>query len=164
MLKSIKTFGNPTSSSALIALEEKLAAKLPSAYREFLLRSNGGRPVECCIDFDAPKLRCEGDTVNFFFEISEGSTYDIEHMMESFGSHIPQGMIFIGTSPGGNYFLLSLRPHSYGQVFYKDHDFEDFLEFDEAINQLPESIVKIAATFDEFLERLYDPDSEPVDE
>jgi cell wall assembly regulator SMI1 len=159
MLTSIKPATDETTEAELLALEKLLNAKLPPSYRAFLLKTNGGEPLECGIDFAAPKLKRKGDTVSYFFEVSDDPTYGIAPMMEDFGSDIPPGMIFIGNSPGGNYFLLSLRPGSYGQVFYKDHDFEDKTPFDEAKGLLPESIVKIADSFEEFQARLYDPDA-----
>jgi SMI1 / KNR4 family (SUKH-1) len=159
MLTSIEPTAAAITEIELSALEKQLNAKLPQSYRTFLLKTNGGEPRECGIDFSAPKLRRKGDTVNYFFEVSDDPTYGIAPMRQEFGSDIPLGLVGIGISPGGNYFFISLRPKSYGQIFYKDHDFEDSTEFDEVTNQLPESIVKIADSFDEFQASLYDPDA-----
>jgi hypothetical protein len=159
MLTSIKPATDETTEAELLALEKLLNAKLPSSYRAFLLKTNGGEPRECGIDFAAPKLKRKGDTISYLFEVSDDPTYGLAPMMEDFGSDIPPGMIFIGNSPGGNYFLLSLRAKSYGQVFYKDHDYEDKTAFDETKGELPESVVKIADSFEEFQARLYDPDA-----
>jgi SMI1 / KNR4 family (SUKH-1) len=159
MLTFIETRMPPASEAAVRALEQQWDAILPASYRHFLLTINGGRPRECLIDFDAPHLRLQGGTLNHFFEVSEDPGEGLAHLMQAFGRDIPQGMIFIGRSPGGDYFLLSLRARSYGQVFYKDHDFEDFSAMDESAGKLPESMVKIADSFEDFLARLYDPDA-----
>jgi SMI1 / KNR4 family (SUKH-1) len=159
MLTYVKTYAPPACEAAVAALEKHWGLKLPASYRAFLMRTNGGQPKECLIDFDAPKLRLQGGTLNHFFALAEDDSEGLAHMLKDFGDGIPRGMIFIGASPGGDYFLLSLRPQSYGQVFYKDHDFEDFTETDEAAGTLPESTVKIADSFDDFMARLYDPDA-----
>jgi hypothetical protein len=159
MLICIKPATDETTEAELLLLEMQLNAKLPLSYRAFLLKTNGGEPRECGIDFDAPKLKRKGDTISYLFEVSEDPTYGIAPMLANAGADIPPGFIFIGNSPGGNYFLMSLRSKSYGQIFYKDHDFEDKTPFDEIKNQVSESMVKIADSFEEFQSRLYDPDA-----
>jgi SMI1 / KNR4 family (SUKH-1) len=146
-----------TSEAEIRLLEAKLGAKLPTAYRDFMLKHNGGSPRETQIDFVAPKLRLNGGTLNNFFCI--GGPNGIEAELTTRGDLIPSGMIFIGRSPGGDYFLMSLRPQSYGQVFYKDHEFEDHTEFDEQTGAMPESTVKIADSFEDFVAKLFDGDA-----
>jgi cell wall assembly regulator SMI1 len=159
VLTSIESTASKITENELLALEKQLNAKLPLTYRAFLLKTNGGEPRERGVDFAAPKLRTTGDTIGRFSEVSDNPTYGIAALKRTFGSNVPEGFVCIADSPGGNHFFISLRPKSYGQIFYKDHDFEDFTKFDEVTNQLPESIVKIADSFDEFLAGLYDVDS-----
>lgn len=138
--------------------EEKLALKLPELYKLFLLQNNGGVPEKYAIDFQAKKLRLQGDDIKIFFSIGGKVTNDITFKNKPINNSLPQGLIYIANTHSSNFIILSTREDSYGQVFYKDHEFEDKSPFDPINNQLPESIVKIADDFDEFIAKLYDPD------
>ncbi|WP_196812481.1 MULTISPECIES: SMI1/KNR4 family protein [unclassified Pseudoalteromonas] len=138
--------------------EEELSLKLPEPYKFFLLQNNGGVPEKCAIDFQAKKLRLQGDDIKFFFSIGGRVTNDIKYKNKPMNNLLPQGLIYIANTHSSNFIILSTREDSYGQIFYKDHEFEDQTPFDPINNKLPESIVKIADDFDEFIAKLYDPD------
>lgn len=153
--------GPEINEDSIIKLEASLKKNLPKDYREFLLEYNGGEPIQRAIDFDAQKLRTSGDYIASFYEVSDDITYGVLENIKNHADLIPEDMIFIADSPGGNYFLLSLRnDNSYGKVFYKDHEFEDKSEFNPQTGLLPESMILVANNFSEFLEKLYDPDEE----
>lgn len=144
--------GDPISDEYLSEIQQIANASLPDSYIKFLKENNGGRPEEKMIDFDGGKLRIKGAEINFFFGQRKILSTDLLHNANARKNIFPDGLIGIANTAGGNYFLLSLRPESYGQVFYKDHDFEHSIP-------LPESIIKVANSFEEFLNRLYDPDA-----
>lgn len=138
--------------------ETKLHLNLPNVYKTFLLKYNGGSPEECAIDFDGNKLKIKGDDIKYFFSLGGKKTNDIVFKSLSNDFSIPDGLIFLANTHLSNFFLLSLRNDSYGEVFYKDHEVEDTLPFTPTKKILPESIVKVSDSFDEFIANLYDPD------
>lgn len=138
--------------------EANLSIRLPHTYKNFLCLNNGGEPIQCAVDFKENIIASNGDYIASFYELTQDVTYGLEPNMKHHGEKLPKGLIYIANSPAGNFYLLSTREDSYGQIFYKDHEFEDQTPFDPINNQLPESIVKIADDFDEFIAKLYDPD------
>lgn len=62
--------------------------------------------------------------------------------------------LYIEYTHSSNFFLLSLRDDSFGSIYYKDHEQEDFSDFD--VDDLPESIIKVSDSFHDFLSRLYE--------
>ncbi|MBZ9558059.1 MULTISPECIES: SMI1/KNR4 family protein [unclassified Modicisalibacter] len=155
MLLEICNTGKNLSLSDFEEVERKLKKPLPMAYKKFLLKHNGGEPRESYIDFDAEKLNLSGQAINVFYGLGVQPCDDIVHKIGSIGDQIPEGVIFIADTAGGDHFLLSLRKDSYGEIFYKDHEFEDLSPFEPSKNILPESIVKVANTFSDFLDALY---------
>lgn len=156
MLKEINDIGPKLKEDDLISLEDKLGKKLPNDFQNFLLTYNGGSPVECEFDFDQNKSGLSGGIVNYFFGLKRKS--DILNKLENLPHVVPKEMIPIGESPGGNLFLLSIYPNTYGNVFYKNHEIEDSFEFNDSNKNLPESMLLVANSFSDFLEKLYDPD------
>lgn len=145
-------------SQDILKAEKSLNLKFPNSYKEFLLKYNGGTPDECAIDFDAAKLKVQGEDIKYFYSIGGKKTNDVVHKSLSKDYTLPDGVIFLANTHSSNFFLLSLRDDSYGQLFYKDHEFEDTIPFEPNKNILPESMVKVADSFDEFISMLYDPD------
>lgn len=158
MLTEMIKPGSSTSIEAIRSLENSLNAALPESFVNFLLLYNGGRPKERAINFDSAKVGNGGDYIKRFYEISDNAAQDIAHKIKSIGDSIPTGCIFIASTPGGNYYLLSLRNDSFGKIYYKDHEYEDHTAFDPKNGLLPESIVFVSESFDDFIARLYDPD------
>jgi len=156
MLKNMKKTGESLTKADLSNIEKQIEYSLPIAYKEFLLKYNGGIPDESYIDFNAQKINISSDEIKRFYGFGGKTTNDLVHKLNSIGDNLPKGMIFIANTHGGNFFLLSLRQDSYGEVFYKDHEYEDKTAFNPEDNLYPESIVKVANSFDEFLSRLYE--------
>lgn len=152
--------GIKISEDDVLKIEKKLNANLPHSYKKFLMSYNGGKPIESNIDFDGSKIKISGDSIKRFFGISEKPSNDLLHKMESIGDYIPEKTFFIANTHSGNFFILSLREDSYGKIYYKDHEVEDKTEFDPSNNKQPESLVFVADSFDDFISRLYDPDTD----
>jgi len=149
--------GPPLEQEELSALERYIGVSLPSDYKVFLQEHNGGEPEEYLIKFMLPDKSSEaGDAVNFFLEVSDSVSYGLLNKYKNLSWQIPKGFIFIAISPGGNYFLIGINEKNYGQIFYKDHESEDEPYQEDG---LPANMVKVANSFSEFMERLYDPDA-----
>ncbi len=153
MLTEVIDTGKKLNLGDLKDAESELGYIFPEPYKKFLLKYNGGEPRESYIDFNAKKLKISGDAINVFYGLGVMPCDDVIHKMV-----LPEGLVFLADTPGGNYFLISLRRDSYGEVFYKDHEFEDSSPFDPSNNIMPESIVKVSDNFDDFLSYLYEND------
>ena len=158
MLKEIENPGPGIVVDDINALESRLGKKIPDDYAQFLIKYNGGSPIECMIDFDGNKLNISGNSIGYFFGLKRKS--DLINKLENMSHILPELALPIADTPGGNYFILSLNNNTYGKVFYKDHEIEDSFDFKDDENNLPESMVLVANSFSEFLDKLYDPDEE----
>lgn len=158
MLSNIQKSGPVLSEADVNEAEEKLGLSLPQTYKAFLLRHNGGKPEPASIDFEGEKLKLPGDEIKKFYGVGGRPTDDLIHKTKALGDSLPTGLVIIANTHGGNFFLISTRSDSYGQIFYKDHEYEDSLPFEPEEGRLPESIVFVAKDFDDFLSRLYEPD------
>ena len=156
MLNDMENTGPKLSEADISLLETSVGKKLPTEYEAFLIRYNGGAPVECELEFDGKKLGVSGETIGYFFGIGRKS--DIFDKLDNLSYLLPKNMIPIADTPAGNVFLLSVNEKSYGYIYYKDHEIEDSHEFDDSKSKLPESMVLVANSFSEFLGKLYDPD------
>lgn len=158
MLTKMDGVGNPLTVKDIKALEDALAYPLPESYASFLSKYNGGNPEECCIDFDGKKIGIRSAVVKLMLGISEKSTFDFLSKNMMLKDRLPDGVFIFASTHGGDFFLISLRSDSYGNVYYKDHEYEDHTAFDPKNGLLPESIVFVSESFDDFIARLYDPD------
>ncbi|MBZ9560089.1 SMI1/KNR4 family protein [Halomonas coralii] len=153
MLSHMTATGKKLRPEDLSRAEDELGHALPEAYKSFLLKYNGGVPLESYIDFEAEKLKLPGDEIKKFYGLNAKPANDILHKMKEIGCNLPAGLIFIANTHGGNFFLLSLREDSYGEVFYKDHELEDKSPFDPENGTLPESTAKVSRAFREPLNK-----------
>jgi len=158
MFTGMEDSGPEIGSLDIESLEHKLKVVFPESYKNFLIKFNGGEPIERAINFNTSEKKQKGDYIDFFYEVSNDVSYGIYKNMENHGFKLPEKIIFIGSSPAGNYFLLSLREDSYGNIYYKNHEVEDSTVFSPQNDRLPESMLKVAEDFDSFLSYLYDPD------
>lgn len=132
----------------LTALEKKLGVRLPDAYREFLLRINGGRP-RTLDAFDIGKKN--SSLINMLYSMrrdddEEEFTIYQEHLL--FEDRIPKDLLPVGEDQGGSQICLGIGKENYGKVFFWDMEYED---------EQPtyDNVYPIADSFAEFLDSLY---------
>ncbi|WP_416397502.1 SMI1/KNR4 family protein [Allohahella sp. A8] len=129
--------------------ENKIGVKFPAAYRSFLISCNGGTPSKPSVFFDGSALNINGATINYFYGFG-GASENIDKSYSVLKYDLPELMVPIANTPGGNYFLISLKnDSSFGKVYYFDHEFEydDDEEFDEENGVYPECLAKVANSF-----------------
>jgi hypothetical protein len=140
----------------LESFESRINSNFPEKYKCFLVSCNGGTPSKPSIRFNGGKLNIKGATINYFYGFG-GYSENIDKSYSNLIYDLPEMMVPIANTPGGNYFLLSLRVDcSYGKVYYYDHEFE-FDEdevFDEENGIYPECLVKIAGSFEELVDKM----------
>jgi len=141
----------------LDSFEHELGGRLPESYRSFLLECNGGVPERQALRFSGEKLAIQGATLNYLLGLG-GNAENAAKTYSILKYDLPQGLVPIANTPGGNYFLLSVRSDaSQGKIYYYDHEYEydeDEDVFDEEAAEYPPCLVKVAESFDEFSLRL----------
>ena len=141
-----KQFVPLVNSDALSGFEADLGYLLPATYRDFLLKYNGGEPLN-------PTVSSSGDfygdsSIRYFFSISEDSRFSIayKYAIYSGSGRISKEMLPIGGDVGGNLILLALAGAEVGKVFFWDHDIEGLVDDPESVRHLR----LIGNSFEEF--------------
>lgn len=149
MAYEITESGDPVFEVDIKRLEKKCNVHLPEDYKEFLIRNNGGRVEPKSFFVGDPRNDRIGQ-VHYFFIINHpmeccrpDSNYEV------FLGRIPRNYFPIATEDGGNIICLSLNAKDYGSVHYWDHN-------EEGLCQNFENVHKLAPTFTEFLNGLFD--------
>jgi hypothetical protein len=140
----------------LVSFESRINSKFPEKYKYFLISCNGGIPNKPSVRFNGGKLNIKGATINYFYGFG-GHSENIDKSYSTLKYDLPEMMVPIANTPGGNYFLLSLRGDcSYGKVYYYDHEFEfdEDEEFDEGSGIYPECLIKVADSFEELIDEM----------
>lgn len=135
--------GPPLSDDDIVALERQLGVSLPSSYRQFLLKNNGGRPEPDIIHIEG--LGGGSTDIQVFFRVNgcvESS--NILSNWESCSGRIPDQFLPIGCDSLGSVFCICLSGVSRGAVVFC------LLTFDEDDG----TIYFVANSFDEFLDRI----------
>ncbi len=128
-------------------VELKLGYELPSEYRIFLQKTNGGIPKP-----DAVKHEGEyWDYVAYFYAVRNGLyADDLFRNLEEYREMVPSHYLPIGESPGGNLYCLSLKNKDFGAVYFWDHD-----EANYDGEPWEENMTLLAKSLSEFTEGLY---------
>lgn len=125
---------------------EKYSLALPDDYKKFLLEHNGGDPV--------PSTNRTPETfVQWIYGIQDEENWaSLEWNIDIYDERIPFKTIPIATDPGGNQFLLSYRPDSYGEIWFWDHE----NECETSAKDYFDNIIKSANSFSDFVNNLYE--------
>ena len=107
----------PVSHVALDACEQSLAVKFPSAYGEFLLRHNGGKPTPSCFLLNHV-MRPE---IELFYSVAPAAPHlDISSVCRELRTRIalPQHLLPIAQCASETVLLLSCADHEAGRLYY----------------------------------------------
>lgn len=100
--------------------ERERGVKLPVSYREFLMSSGGGRPVQNRIHFCGRQ-----DMVAYVRGFDSGRPYlSIRGNEDFWGKPSKTGYLPVGANKGGDSWLMALRGDDYGAIFLWSHDQE----------------------------------------
>lgn len=142
---------SPLSELDIKRVENQLGVRLPQDLREHYLLHNGGtpRPQFFPKDGDAYDVRC----FHSMNTGARGSSFERTYvMMVDQTPEFPRGYIPFAHDSGGDMFLYSVRPESFGNIMFMSHeDYEDedryivFLaptlkEFIDSLTELPEGL------------------------
>lgn len=126
-------------------LEKFLNSNLPYDYKDFLLKTNGGRPIKI---YFIVKTTGKLGTVSYFLGNRKQVYERIQSRLDPFDRRrIPDNMLVIANDPEGDLILLSVKGQDYGKIYYWDHEMET-----EPADY--SNLTLIADSFEEFINSL----------
>jgi hypothetical protein len=134
---------SPLSEADIKRVERRLGIHLPKDLKQHYLRHNGGRPRPRFFIKDG-----EAYGVHYFLAMNTSKTSSFEHSYEMLVGRTPEfprGYIPFAYDEGGDYFLYSVKPASFGNIMFNSH--EDFGDDDRFV-------VFLAPTLREFINSL----------
>jgi hypothetical protein len=145
-----------TDNARLSQFEAQHGFRFPSDYRDFLLKHNGGMPVNNRFiskyfgpqnTFVVRRILPLADKEKVGFENLESvlTTLTVEQR------RIPAGMVPIASDGFGNLFLIAVSHADTGKIFFWDHEREADPDDDEVLAHPPRNLSLVADTFTEFL-------------
>lgn len=118
---------------------------LPDDYRAFLLKYNGGAPVDC--RFEIADLR-EDAQVDYLYGLDRPNWGNLEKQLSRWRDEMPDGFLVIGHDPGGAFLIMGTAGEYAGKVYFWDHQHRS-LQSSREQNTYP-----LADSFTAFMESL----------
>ncbi|UUC44114.1 SMI1/KNR4 family protein [Flavobacterium cerinum] len=105
----------------LVEFEKEIEARLPEAYRQFLLLHNGGQPDNT--EFTAKKYG--GSIIQRFFGFNTPyNTDNFDYIRSTFKDRVPDSFLPIGRDMLGNLILIGIRQKYQGRIYFWWHENE----------------------------------------
>ena len=143
---SVKSKNNSLKLSDIKQFETKLGIVLPSEYRDFLLKFNGGSPSPR--NFDLPNEKA--NPLHLFYGIGTSvKSDDLTEAIKIFKGRIKNSLIPIASDPFGNQICLGVKGRQKGKVYFWDHESEGLLF-------KIRSLTLIADSFEKFIDGIYE--------
>ncbi|MGD9170260.1 MAG: SMI1/KNR4 family protein [Candidatus Thiodiazotropha sp.] len=165
-----RTYVIPNEENRILEVEKMIGARLPDDYRAYLKESNGAEPRIGGYEEKPVFVRLhwpEGEPANAVGEYADlaepqilidkwkdqndQDVYDIRWWIVNGDDSIPTDFIVIWRDSGSNFFLLGIRKHNYGKVFYQARG---YLRFDENDTVTHDAIAFVANSFTEFIQMI----------
>lgn len=144
MLTMSKVFG-AASAADIAVFEQRHGLVLPDAYRQFLLRHNGGKARDAF--FTVPGW--QKSHVSYFYGIGLDGAYNLEDILQQVAYFFPRSLLPIGTDPGGNEICLGLSGKATGKVYFWCHEAGELS--DPALTDHHPGLYLLAPDWDTFL-------------
>lgn len=111
----------PATEANIVRLERRLKSKLPEAYREFLLRHNGGQPEPATFvpaDRDRPT-----EVINSFLALGgDPDVDDLATFLKLYKKQLPKDCLPIAYDAFGNLICIGLAGQERGRIYFLDHE------------------------------------------
>ena len=158
MLRELLEPYSPVDEGQIMSFAGRYGLDLPSGYRDFLLKSNGGRPVPAAFPIEG-FLNNPVDVIQDFFGLNATiPTSDLDHVMtkEVIGL-IPKGILPIACTDHYDFVCIDLRKKGNPVVYWDRRPFWG----NEVWNE--DDLYPVAETFQMFLDSLheYSPEATP---
>ncbi|MCU7850509.1 MAG: SMI1/KNR4 family protein [Candidatus Thiodiazotropha sp. (ex Lucinoma kastoroae)] len=168
-----RTYAIPNEESRIVEVEKMIGARLPEDYRTYLKVNNGAepqiegyekKPVFVRLQWpEGEPAKAGGDEAYLHDpqvlaeDRDEQEIGDIRWQIEHDEDSVPTDTMVIWCDPGLNFFLLGIRKHNYGKVFFQARS---YLRFDENNQVTHDAIAFVANSFTAFIHMI---EPEPED-
>lgn len=125
MMPTINNSGPLVSENDIRMVEIAIRNKLPSEYRLFLSRHNGGHPEPSCFNSFSDKSTFNGSCIHYFYGIGDESPHS--QLLTAFNilkGRIPKELIPIADDPFGNQVCIAIEGKEIGTIYFWDHEAE----------------------------------------
>ncbi len=115
----------PFDNSDLLAFEQEIGATLPTDYRNFLKRYNGGKPSLSV--FKWGEQAYSDSSVRHFFSLSnatDASLRRIRSVYQRSDFRVSLDVLPIAADDGGNLVCIGIQGERHGKVYFWDHEQE----------------------------------------
>ncbi len=110
----------PAGAASVGALESRVGARMPEAFRELLVSVSNGGEIEPVASHSFPTVG-----VASVLGVDRGDHLDLEKRLGQYsGGRLPEGLLPVADAEGGNLVCLSLRSSDFGTVWFWDHERE----------------------------------------
>ena len=144
----------PPSAAEVEAFEAAIGTTLPDDYRQFLLRSNGGRLDRCPFDGPTPDGKTWPVVISDVGGLREEADLSLRAARRCYqGSEpqIPRPLLWIMSDPGGNGICLGLTGTYRGRVYFWIHDEQPAPEEWDGEVETAGNVVLLADSFTDFV-------------
>ena len=112
----------PVQQQELDRFEEERGVQIPQSYRDFIVRNRGGYSAGGDDVLFAPSWNETPVSVWYGASGSRfGGTFH-KRDIGNFSQAVSEKFIQFAEDPGGQVFVIDLRPKTYGKVYVRDHD------------------------------------------
>jgi SMI1 / KNR4 family (SUKH-1) len=122
MVTRLQTFegGPPLSEDDLTSFEKKHGLSLPTAYKAFLLATNGGRPERDLFKINGLEGNSLG-RIHLFYALRDPvESCNLDWNLEVFRDRIPADLLPIATTEGADKVCVLIAGERAGAIFYWD--------------------------------------------
>lgn len=145
------TFQNPglsVSEDDIKAIEAVIGTPLPTEYRLFLCRYNGGHPEPNCFNGFGDNSTFSGSSIHYFYGIGESSPHvQLVTAFNTLKGRLPKGLIPIADDPYGNQVCITTQGNEIGTVYFWDHEAEHTPPTFKNMHKLASSFEKFISGF-----------------
>jgi SMI1-KNR4 cell-wall len=144
----MKEVGRSINDEDIRILENNIGISLPEDYKEFLKRSNGGRPTPKYFPIQGFTNNPVGQVQDFFGIDDPVQSCRLDWKYKMFLGRIPKNLFPIACEDGGSLVCLSLSGQDKGCVYYWDF-------YGQTNLQNHDNVFLITETFQGFLDSLH---------
>lgn len=150
MLRDVVEPNSKVSDNELRSFADKYGIRLPKAYAEFLLSTNGGQPVPAVFPIAGMEDNPAGVVQAFFGLQANIETEDLERNLAELGSTVPTGILPIAGTEGDDFLVLDLRQARAPVLFWDRRNYWGSNLWNES------DLYPVAVDFESFLRELRD--------
>lgn len=147
MTLKLSPIANAVTADVITDFEDHIKQRLPTAYFDFLLKFNGGRPDQDMFPIAGFEDQTSSELMALYGLNTKVPAYDLLNTYKWFEGRIPSRFLAIGSDGGGNYVCFELNA-GYRVVFWDHRHFWGTGEWRES------DVYFIAPNFDAFLASL----------